>query len=83
VTVNRNTIPFDERSPFVTSGIRLGSPAMTMRGLDEDDFREVGQIICEALTESPDLDGLRGRVAELCAKRPLYEGFRGYTTYVA
>jgi hypothetical protein len=74
VTVNRNTIPFDERSPFVTSGIRLGSPAMTMRGFDEDDFREVGRIICEALTESPDLDGLRGRVATLCAKRPLYEG---------
>src|SRR5436305_2348597 len=83
VTVNRNTIPFDERSPFVTSGIRLGSPAMTMRGFDEDDFREVGTIICEALTESPDLDALRGRLAALCAKRPLYEGFRGYTTYVA
>jgi glycine hydroxymethyltransferase len=83
VTVNRNTIPFDERSPFVTSGIRLGSPAMTMRGFDEEDFREVGTIICEALTESPDLDALRGRVAALCAKRPLYEGFRGYTTYVA
>src|SRR5215471_2110508 len=83
VTVNRNTVPFDERSPFVTSGIRLGSPAMTMRGFDEDDFREVGQMICEALTESPDLDGLRARVAELCAMRPLYEGFRGYTTYVA
>jgi glycine hydroxymethyltransferase len=83
VTVNRNTIPFDERSPFVTSGIRLGSPAMTMRGFDEDDFSEVGRIICEALTESPDIDGLRARVAALCAKRPLYEGFRGYTTYVA
>src|SRR5947199_1449409 len=83
VTVNRNTIPFDERSPFVTSGIRLGSPAMTMRGFDEDDFREVGGIICAALTESPDLDGLRARVAALCAERPLYEGFRGYTTYVA
>jgi glycine hydroxymethyltransferase len=83
VTVNRNTIPFDERSPFVTSGIRLGSPAMTMRGLDEDDFREVGAIICEALAESADLEALRGRVATLCAKRPLYEGFRGYTTYVA
>src|SRR3954465_1091526 len=83
VTVNRNTIPFDERSPFVTSGIRLGSPAMTMRGFDEDDFHEVGRIICEALTESPDLEGLRAQVAELWAKRPLYEGFRGYTPYVA
>ena len=83
VTANRNTVPFDERSPFVTSGVRLGTPAMTMRGFDEDDFREVGQIICEALSESPDLGGLRARVAALCAKRPLYEGFRGYTTYVA
>ncbi|MGH3008926.1 MAG: serine hydroxymethyltransferase [Gaiellaceae bacterium] len=83
VTVNRNTIPFDERSPFVTSGIRLGTPAMTMRGFDEDDFHEVGAIICDALAEPPDLDGLRSRVAALCAKRPLYEGFRGYTTYAA
>jgi glycine hydroxymethyltransferase len=83
ITVNRNTIPFDERSPFVTSGIRLGSPAMTMRGFDEDDFREVGRIICDALAESPDLEALRARVAALCEKRPLYEGFRGYTTYVA
>jgi glycine hydroxymethyltransferase len=81
VTVNRNTIPFDERSPFVTSGIRLGSPAMTMRGFDEADFTEVGRIICEELTDSPDLDGLRARVAALTEKRPLYEGFRGYTTY--
>jgi glycine hydroxymethyltransferase len=83
VTVNRNTVPFDERSPFVTSGVRLGTPAMTMRGFDEDDFREVGAIICAALTDSPDIDGLRARVAALLAKRPLYEGFRGYTTYVA
>src|SRR5436305_6305927 len=77
VTVNRNTIPFDERSPFVTSGIRLGSPAMTMRGFDEDDFRQVGRIICGAPPESPDLGALRGGVDALCAKHPLYEGFRG------
>ncbi|HEY4412317.1 MAG TPA: serine hydroxymethyltransferase [Gaiellaceae bacterium] len=81
VTVNRNTVPFDERSPFVTSGIRLGSPAMTMRGFDEDDFRETGRIIAEALVESPDVEGLRARVAALCAKRPLYPGWRGYTTF--
>jgi glycine hydroxymethyltransferase len=56
---------------------------MTMRGLGEDDFREVGRIICEALTESPDLGALHARVDALCAKHPLYEGFRGYTTYVA
>jgi glycine hydroxymethyltransferase len=81
VTVNRNTVPFDERSPFVTSGIRVGTPAMTMRGFDEDDFRETGSIIAEALAESPDVDGLRARVAALCAKRPLYPGWRGYTSF--
>jgi glycine hydroxymethyltransferase len=81
VTVNRNTVPFDERSPFVTSGVRVGTPAMTMRGFDEDDFRETGRIIAEALVESPDIDGLRARVAALCAKRPLYPGWRGYTKF--
>src|SRR5579871_2134702 len=83
VTANRNTVPFDERSPFVTSGVRLGTPAMTMRGFTEDDFAEVGAIICAALTDSPDLDGLRSRVAALLEQHPLYPGFRGYTTYVA
>jgi glycine hydroxymethyltransferase len=83
VTVNRNTVPFDERPPTVASGVRIGTPAMTMRGFDEDDFRETGRIIVDALTESPDIDGLRGRVAALCDKRPLYPGFRGYTTYDA
>ncbi|HEX5247666.1 MAG TPA: serine hydroxymethyltransferase [Gaiellaceae bacterium] len=81
VTVNRNTVPFDERSPFVTSGVRVGTPAMTMRGFDEDDFRETGRIIAEALVESPDIEGLRARVAALCAKRPLYPGWRGYTSF--
>jgi glycine hydroxymethyltransferase len=81
VTANRNTVPFDERSPFVTSGVRVGTPAMTMRGFDEDDFRETGRIIAEALVESPDVDGLRARVAALCAKRPLYPGWRGYTKF--
>jgi glycine hydroxymethyltransferase len=83
VTVNRNTVPFDERSPFVTSGVRIGTPAMTMRGCDEDDFREIGRIICEALTDAPDLDGLRGRAAALCAKRPLYDDLRGYSRFAA
>jgi glycine hydroxymethyltransferase len=61
--------------------VRIGTPAMTMRGFDEDDFREVGRIIADALTETPDVDALRGRVHVLCTKRPLYPGFRGYTTY--
>jgi glycine hydroxymethyltransferase len=81
VTVNRNTVPFDERRPTVASGVRIGTPAATMRGLDEEDFREVGQIIVSALREDADLNGLRSRTEALCAKRPLYPGFRGFTTY--
>jgi len=81
ITVNRNTVPFDERPPTVASGVRLGTPAMTMRGFDEDDFRETGRVIAEALTDAPDIDGLRARVEGLCDKRPLYPGFRGYTSY--
>ena len=81
ITVNRNTVPFDERPPTVASGVRIGTPAMTMRGFDEDDFREVGRIIVDALSDAPDLDALRARVDALCVKRPLYPGFRGYTTY--
>jgi glycine hydroxymethyltransferase len=83
VTVNRNTVPFDERSPTVASGVRIGTPAATMRGFDEEDFRDVGRIIVAALAEDPDLDDLRSRAEALCAKRPLYPGFRGYTSYVA
>jgi glycine hydroxymethyltransferase len=82
LTVNRNTVPFDERPPTVASGVRIGTPAATMRGMDDGDFREIGGIIVEALGESPDLDGLRSRAEALCAKRPLYPGFRGWTTYV-
>jgi glycine hydroxymethyltransferase len=83
VTVNRNTVPFDERPPMISSGIRIGTPAATMRGFDEDDFREVGEIICTALSSAPDLDALRSRAEALCAKRPLYPGFRGYASYNA
>jgi glycine hydroxymethyltransferase len=83
ITVNRNTVPFDERPPTIASGVRVGTPAMTMRGFDEDDFRETGRIICDALTDDPDLPSLRARVHTLCTARPLYEGFRGYTTYSA
>jgi glycine hydroxymethyltransferase len=85
LTVNRNTVPFDERPPTVASGVRLGTPAATMRGFDEEDFRDVGQIIVEALTRTrgSDLGALRARAEELCRKRPLYPGWRGYTTYEA
>ena len=83
LTVNRNTVPFDERPPMVASGVRIGTPAATMRGFDEDDFREVASIIVGALTEDADVEALAGRAVALCDKRPLYPGFRGYTTYVA
>jgi glycine hydroxymethyltransferase len=83
LTVNRNTVPFDERPPTVASGIRIGTPAATMRGFDEDDFREVGSIICGALADGAEVGALAERSVALCEKRPLYPGFRGYTTYVA
>jgi len=83
ITANRNTVPFDERPPMIASGIRLGTPAATMRGFDEDDFREVAAMIAAALSDGADLDGLRARTASLCESRPLYPGFRGFTTYAA
>jgi glycine hydroxymethyltransferase len=81
MTVNRNTVPFDERPPMQASGVRVGTPAATMRGFDEEDFREVGRIICDALAADADVDALAARSVALCDKRPLYPGFRGYTTY--
>jgi glycine hydroxymethyltransferase len=80
LTVNRNTVPFDERPPTVASGVRIGTPAATMRGFDVDDFREVGRIIAGALRDG-DLGELCDRAEALCEKRPLYPGFRGYTAY--
>ena len=80
LTVNRNTVPFDERPPTIASGVRIGTPAATMRGFDEDDFREVAKIIAGALGDD-DLGALADQSEALCAKRPLYPGFRGYTTY--
>jgi glycine hydroxymethyltransferase len=82
MTVNRNTVPFDERPPTVASGFRVGTPAATMRGFDEDDFREVGRIMCEALGESAELSALADRSLALCERRPLYPGFRGFAAYV-
>jgi glycine hydroxymethyltransferase len=83
LTVNRNTVPFDERPPTIASGIRVGTPAPTMRGFDEGDFREVARIMTGALGDGADLAALASRAEALCDKRPLYPGFRGYTTYVA
>ena len=76
ITANKNTIPFEKLSPFVTSGIRLGSPALTTRGFKEDDMVEVANIIALVLDNPEDeaaRQQARERVAALCAKYPLYE----------
>jgi glycine hydroxymethyltransferase len=83
ITVNRNTVPFDERPPTLASGIRIGTPAMTMRGFDEDDSRELAQIIALALRRRAPLEQLLRRTQLLCQRRPLYPGFRGFTSYEA
>jgi glycine hydroxymethyltransferase len=81
ITVNRNTIPFDERPPTVASGLRVGTPAPTIRGFDEDDFREVGRLMCEALDSSADVSALAARAAALCERRPLYPGKSAFPTF--
>jgi len=81
ITVNRNTVPFDERPPTVASGIRVGTPAMTMRGLDEDDFREVGRIMCDVLSAGADVAALAGRSAALVERRPLYPGMSAFPAF--
>lgn len=76
ITANRNTIPFETLSPFVTSGIRLGSPALTTRGFKEDDFKEVADII-STVVKNPEDEAVKAdcakRVRALCVKYPLYE----------
>ncbi len=83
LTTNRNTVPFDERPPTIASGVRMGTPAATMRGFDEADFREVGSIVVRALADDADVPALSARTTALCERRPLYPGFRGFTSYVA
>jgi glycine hydroxymethyltransferase len=81
ITVNRNTVPFDERPPTVASGFRVGTPAMTMRGLDEDDFREVAAIMCGALAPDADLPSLAARSAALLERLPLYPGLPAFPSF--
>jgi glycine hydroxymethyltransferase len=75
IYLNKNTIPFDTRSPFDPSGIRLGTPALTTRGMKEGDMREVGALMARALLKRNDereLSKVREGVAELCKSFPLY-----------
>ena len=75
ITVNKNKIPFDPEKPFVTSGIRVGTPAVTSRGMKEEAMARIGELIGEALSQ-PDndehLEAVRGKVKELAAKYPIY-----------
>jgi glycine hydroxymethyltransferase len=73
ITVNRNAIPFDPRPPAVSSGLRIGTPALATRGLQEDDFTEVGRIIAAALAPEFDRDQLADRVAAVADRFPIYE----------
>ncbi len=75
ITVNKNAVPFDTRSPFVTSGIRLGTPAVTTRGMKEKEMGQIGDFIGRALNHVADEQALQtvaGKVGELCRKFPVY-----------
>lgn len=78
ITVNRNAVPFDPRPPMVTSGLRVGTPALASRGFGDEEFTEVADIIAEVLKPNSDLDAQRERVARLTSAFPLYEGLKQY-----
>jgi glycine hydroxymethyltransferase len=74
ITVNRNSVPFDPRPPMVTSGVRIGTPALATRGFGDEEFVEVADVIAHALMPNPDIAGLRERVTTLTDRFPLYPG---------
>lgn len=74
ITVNRNGVPFDPRPPMVTSGVRIGTPALATRGFADEQFGEVADIIAHTLMPNPDVAALRGRVEALTEAFPLYPG---------
>ena len=77
ITVNKNMVPFDDRSPLITSGIRIGTPALTTRGMSEDAMRRIADFIDRALGDPKNddrLGGIRGEVQELASAYPLYRG---------
>ncbi|WP_084074043.1 serine hydroxymethyltransferase [Demequina sp. NBRC 110052] len=76
ITVNRNAVPNDPRPPMVTSGLRIGTPALASRGFGAEEFTEVAEVITTALKGGADVDALRARVAKLAGDFPLYEGLQ-------
>ena len=71
MTANKNTIPNDPRSPFVTSGVRLGTPAVTTRGMVEEDMERIAEIIVKVMESEENVEQAKVMVAELTAKYPL------------
>ena len=75
ITVNKNTVPNEKRSPFITSGVRIGTPALTTRGMKETEMKQVAAWIADVLKNSSDearLAKIKGQVRELCLKFPIY-----------
>lgn len=74
ITVNKNAVPNDPASPFVTSGIRIGTPAVTTRGLKEAEMKDIARLIRLTVTDfDTKADEIRGAVSEICGKYPLYQ----------
>ena len=75
ITVNKNKIPFDPESPFVTSGIRVGTPAVTTRGFKEEEMKKIAELMYLTATDfDAKADEIRSEVVSLCEKFPIYEG---------
>ena len=78
ITVNRNSVPNDPRPPMVTSGVRIGTPALATRGFGSTEFTEVAEIIAQVLLPNPDIQSLKARVRVLTEKFPLYSGLENW-----
>ncbi len=86
ITVNKNTVPNDPRSPFVTSGLRIGSPAATTRGFGEAEMRELTHWMCDVLDDLDNdtvIEEVRQKVLALCARFPVYRSIGGEAPAVA